>query len=326
MPYEERLDAVNYYSEYLAEAGPEREREVIERLGPPQRVAAEIRADAALRELNSKAWLAEQAKAARKARKERRRAEAGGAYGYGGAGGDGAGGTQGLSPCPGDGVDGDGAGGGGTQGLPPCPGGAAEEGTHRGPNMSESFSAAGLGAMSMLSMPVARPLAVLACVLGIIGLVLGVIVVVALYVSAGAIAVCGAAFFVTSFMLLLQDPTVTLFLAGAGVALIGTGLVIGALNYLLGRAIFKGIANLSGRIRHRRVKVRKEIFNYNYAYTGGNPYVADAQDSGAYAADLNATGPYAEDSQSPAVDIDDQNDDAPPEQQADTRTVDRPNP
>jgi uncharacterized membrane protein len=266
MPYEERLDAVNYYSEYLAEAGPEREREVIERLGPPQRVAAEIRADAALRELNSKAWLAEQAKAAKKERKERRRAEAGGAYADGGA-------SSGAY------VNGESSDGMSYKVYGGAGGGGAEAGASRGPNMSESFSAAGLGAMSMLSMPVARPLAILACVLGIIGLVLGVIIVAVLYVSAGMIAVCGAAFFATSFMLLPQDPTVTLFLAGAGVAFIGTGLVIGALNYLLGRAIFKGIANLSGRIRHRRVKVRKEIFNYTYAYTDGNPYVAGAADN-----------------------------------------------
>jgi uncharacterized membrane protein len=285
MPYEERLDAVNYYSEYLAEAGPEREREVIERLGPPQRVAAEIRADAALRELNSKAWLAERAKAMKKEKKERRRAEAGGAYANDG-GADGAhtnGGANGAhaNDEPHDrmsySVYGDAGAHGNTDGV--YAGGGAERGTPRGPNMSESFSAAGLGAMSMLSMPVARPLAVLACVLGIFGLVLGVIVVAALYFSAGVIAICGAAFFATSFMLLPQDPTVTLFLAGSGVALIGLGLVIGALNYLLGRAIFKGIANLSGRIRHKRVKVRKEIFNYNYAYTGENPYAAGAADN-----------------------------------------------
>ncbi|MDR1042556.1 MAG: DUF1700 domain-containing protein, partial [Clostridiales Family XIII bacterium] len=66
MSYEERLDAVNYYSEYLAEAGPEHEQEVIARLGPPQRVAAEIRADAALRELNAKTEVAGNVKARRK--------------------------------------------------------------------------------------------------------------------------------------------------------------------------------------------------------------------------------------------------------------------
>jgi uncharacterized membrane protein len=295
LPYEERLDAVTYYSEYLAEAGPEREREVIERLGPPQRVAAEIRADAALRELNSKAWLAERAKEAKKARKERRRAEAGGAY-------------EATQATQGDGsfvshandeshdkmsyrrYDGVGTNEH-TDDAQESADASTGEGTPYGPNMSESFSAAGLGAMSMLSMPVARPLAVLACVSGIFGLVIGVIVVAALYCAAGALAICGVISFGVSFILLPQDPMVTLFLAGTGVALVGAGLVIGILNYLLGRAIFKGIANLSGRIRHRRVKVRKEIFNYNYAYTDGNPYVAGSRDAHPQGADSQDAHP-----------------------------------
>jgi hypothetical protein len=67
-------------------------------------------------------------------------------------------------------------------------------------------------------------------------------------------------------MVLPQEPATTALLAGTGAALIGAGLIVGALNYLLGRAIFRGIANLSGRIRHKRVKIRREAFNYSYAY------------------------------------------------------------
>jgi uncharacterized membrane protein len=213
MPYEERLDVVNYYSEYLAEAGPEHEQEVIERLGPPQRLAAEIRADSALNELNAKAEIAEKIKEARRAKE----------------------GNAGVEI--------------------------------ENPKMGESISAAGLGAIGMLSMPVARPFAVLACVLGIIGLVLSVSVVVGLFIVAGALAISGLMIAIVSFILILQSVSVTLFLVGAGVALMGAGLLIGMLTSLLGHVIFKGIANLSGIIRHKRIKIRKENFSYTYTYT-----------------------------------------------------------
>jgi uncharacterized membrane protein len=286
MPYEERLDAVNYYSEYLADAGPEREGEVIARLGPPQRLAAEIRADAALRELNAKAEVAERTREMRKAAKDRRRSKDD--YPYGGAGPDGdgvGGGADGYgagdagygdgSGSGGYGADTNGYGGGANgygaaagQGGPmsggPGPAGAGADGEAGSPNLGESFSAAGLGAIGMLAMPVARPLAVLACVLGIFGLVLAVIVVAAIFAVAGALVFGGVVSASVGFMLLPQDGVVTLFLAGTGAAIVGAGLILGVLNSLLGRAIFKGIANLAGRIRHKRVKVRKEIFNYRY--------------------------------------------------------------
>ncbi|MDR2163599.1 MAG: hypothetical protein LBO70_06650 [Clostridiales Family XIII bacterium] len=272
MPYDERLDAVNYYTEYLAEAGPAHEREVIERLGPPQRLAAELRADAALSELNAKGDRAAKAKAARKARKVADRRERGAASGkppyetrvYGGAEG-----SQGVQP---DAMD---------------AGDAYQDGPAKAapdPGMGESFSAAGLGAIGMLSMPVARPLAVLACILGIMGLVIGVIVVVAIFFSAGALVVAGAVTLFMSFWLTYPEFSTVLFLAGAGAACIGGGLVIGVLNYLLGRAIFKGIANLSGRIRHKRVKIRKENFNYSYAYTNEYSYTYTDGATGTYGA------------------------------------------
>jgi hypothetical protein len=172
--------------------------------------------------------------------------------------------------------------------------GYAEDERIESPKMGESFSAAGLGAIGMLAMPVARPLAVLACVLGIIGLVMSVIVVIVLYAIAGAFAVSGVFITVVSFILAPQDISVTIFLGGGGLAFIGAGLMTGALNYMLGRAIFKGIANLSGRIRHKRVKVRRDIFNYAYTgagrdypytdYTNGNP--------GDYTARPNASRDY----------------------------------
>lgn len=43
LPEEERTEAVSYYEEYLAEAGPEREAELLMEFGSPERVAAEIR-------------------------------------------------------------------------------------------------------------------------------------------------------------------------------------------------------------------------------------------------------------------------------------------
>jgi uncharacterized membrane protein len=211
LPYEEREDAVRYYTEYFAEAGIEREREIIERLGPPQRVAAEIRADAALREIQEKT-----------ARREKIKAR-------------------------------------------------------------DSIAAAGLGAASMLAMPVARPLAVLAFVLGIIALVACVVVVVAIYIVAGAAVIGGGLTCAGSVMLFAQDTSVGMYYGGIGLATLGAGIAVGTLNYLLGRAVFKGIANLSGRIRHKRVKVRKDAFEqqgtYSYAYAdGANEAPAGAAD------------------------------------------------
>jgi uncharacterized membrane protein len=45
----EREDAIAYYNEYFDEAGPEDEARVIAELGSPARVAAQIRADAAVK-------------------------------------------------------------------------------------------------------------------------------------------------------------------------------------------------------------------------------------------------------------------------------------
>ncbi|WP_130861297.1 DUF1700 domain-containing protein [Bacilliculturomica massiliensis] len=48
---EERNSALEFYNEYFDEAGPEREQEVIRELGSPQRLAAQIRAQCAVRNL-----------------------------------------------------------------------------------------------------------------------------------------------------------------------------------------------------------------------------------------------------------------------------------
>lgn len=47
IPEEEKRDAIDYYRDYLEEAGPEREEEVLEGFGSPERVAAIIRSDMA---------------------------------------------------------------------------------------------------------------------------------------------------------------------------------------------------------------------------------------------------------------------------------------
>ena len=52
MPRNEIDDAVAYYSEYFEEAGPEREDEIIRELGDPSKVAAQIKADYAVRQLD----------------------------------------------------------------------------------------------------------------------------------------------------------------------------------------------------------------------------------------------------------------------------------
>lgn len=44
---EDKDDAVQYYTDYFEEAGPDKEAEVIQELGSPERIAAIIRADIA---------------------------------------------------------------------------------------------------------------------------------------------------------------------------------------------------------------------------------------------------------------------------------------
>lgn len=45
IPDEEKEDAIEYYRDYLEEAGPENEDSVIREFGSPERIAAMIRAD-----------------------------------------------------------------------------------------------------------------------------------------------------------------------------------------------------------------------------------------------------------------------------------------
>ena len=43
LPQEERLEAIEYYSDYLEEAGPDGEQEAMRKLGSPEVVAAAVR-------------------------------------------------------------------------------------------------------------------------------------------------------------------------------------------------------------------------------------------------------------------------------------------
>lgn len=52
LPKEEIQAAMEYYSEYFDEAGPEREQEALRELGSPFRIAAQIKADYAVRQLD----------------------------------------------------------------------------------------------------------------------------------------------------------------------------------------------------------------------------------------------------------------------------------
>ncbi|MDR3304954.1 MAG: DUF1700 domain-containing protein [Clostridiales Family XIII bacterium] len=52
LPDDDREDAITYYFEYLAEAGPEGEMAAMQRLGSPAQLAAGIRADAAMERLD----------------------------------------------------------------------------------------------------------------------------------------------------------------------------------------------------------------------------------------------------------------------------------
>lgn len=51
MPRDEMRAAMEYYDEYFDEAGPEREQEAIQELGSPEKIAAQIKADYAMRQL-----------------------------------------------------------------------------------------------------------------------------------------------------------------------------------------------------------------------------------------------------------------------------------
>ena len=52
LPKNEVEDALNYYNEYFDEAGPEHEEEILIELGSPTRVATQIKADYAVRQLD----------------------------------------------------------------------------------------------------------------------------------------------------------------------------------------------------------------------------------------------------------------------------------
>ena len=53
LPRHEIDDAIAYYNEYFEEAGPEAEADVIRELGSPSRIATQIKADYAVRQLES---------------------------------------------------------------------------------------------------------------------------------------------------------------------------------------------------------------------------------------------------------------------------------
>ena len=53
LPQEEIDNAIRYYEEYLDEAGPENMEQVMAQLESPEKVAAQIRADLAVRQLES---------------------------------------------------------------------------------------------------------------------------------------------------------------------------------------------------------------------------------------------------------------------------------
>ena len=53
MPQEERQAALDYYHEYFDDAGEENEQKVLEELGAPNQLAAKIKADSAIRQLDA---------------------------------------------------------------------------------------------------------------------------------------------------------------------------------------------------------------------------------------------------------------------------------
>ncbi len=53
LPRHEIDDAIAYYNEYFEEAGPEQEQDVIRELGTPSKIATQIKADYAVRQLES---------------------------------------------------------------------------------------------------------------------------------------------------------------------------------------------------------------------------------------------------------------------------------
>lgn len=53
LPEDERNAALEFYEEYFDEAGTENEQQVIENLGNPKKVAAQIKSEYAVRQLDN---------------------------------------------------------------------------------------------------------------------------------------------------------------------------------------------------------------------------------------------------------------------------------
>ena len=251
---EEYNSAISYYNEYFDEAGPASEEEVCERLGPPKRLATEIRADVALMELNQKEARAQSIKEARREMKQRRKDNKKATYSFNGENAN----VESNGTTPGE-QSPFSSGNEGNWNSINEQGTATSYDKADNPKIREGILASWLGVFGMLAMPGAKVLTIFAFVLGIIGLVASVIVVVGIFIIAGGLAVSGVVSIITGVLVLTQDASATTFLAGSGIFYIGLGIVIGVLNYLLGRVIFKGIANLSGKIRNKkRIKILKE--------------------------------------------------------------------
>lgn len=247
VPAEEREEALQYYSDYFADAGKENEEQVLQELGSPQKVAAMIKAGlkggADNGEFTERGYMDEKFVKkdglARREPKEEKKEEQSryqysyGSYAYGGADGSngGADAYHKERNVYSDGM------GSGVQGNTPY-------GEKRGPWTSPGLKMLLIALIVIIVFPVVIPvaLAVALTVLGLVCAAFGVFV--ALVACAGAIMVVGFAMACVGLGELFASPPVALLAIGFGLVIFVIGLVAVVASVRLCIVIFPALFRL----------------------------------------------------------------------------------
>ncbi|MDR0308838.1 MAG: hypothetical protein LBH87_02785 [Coriobacteriales bacterium] len=225
LPDAERHYAIAYFTEYLMDAGPEGEQGAISALGVPEALAAQIKADLAMRELE-----AEPTGTAQMPQSSNPAATAVGAA-FAGAH---ATGTSTGSSVP---------------NAIPEPAAAAKK--------RSTLGTVAVVILAIFALPIGVPLAItiLALVIALIAVVGSLcIAAVAVVLSLGVTAV---ATFVSGIALLATSWPIGLFYIGAGLVVFGLTLLVGLGLFYLIRLTLKGMARLFNAIR-KRLSRRKD--------------------------------------------------------------------
>jgi uncharacterized membrane protein len=227
LPSAERQYAIAYYTEYLMDADPDNIQAAMDALGTPENLAAQIKADVAMRELSGSAgtgsanW------------------EAAGTYDAPSS--DGSGSSTGFKP---------GSPGGSWQS-------SASEKTKADDN--SVFKVIGIVLLAIFALPIGFPI-----VIAVLGLVIALFATVgSLIVAAVAVGVsllvASVVSIVFGFIALFSHWATGLLSIGAGLILLSLTLLFNLGVYYLLRWIFKGIALLFDAIRKRLSKQPEAI-------------------------------------------------------------------